>query len=408
MRSRASSLSCARLYGLVASVMILLAAGRAVAQDSAAKITKLNKQGLDAFDNLNFDQSKELLEQALAEADTAGLASDPVAARAHLNLGMLLIAGFQQRDQAVEQFKAALKIQPGITAPSGLFNPEVQAAFDETKANLEKQTEAAKPPPKVSKSQTAPQTKTQSKTQAKTQSKKTDSATDVEGEAESEGGEEEAPTGSTSPFFLSLGLGSGFGVAKGHLDANKDIAQGTTAGADNSWAGGLAPSRLGHIMLGAGYFVSPDLLLSLEGRIQVVTGTTPVSGTMTATPGVLSCVPSCSPPSTGIAVMAKANWYFSPAPLRPFVSGGIGAGNIRQVVTLNLKSTPSDPTTHCGAGGNQPCVDTVTGGPVLLAAGGGLAYEMGSLVLLGSLTSFVGVPHFMFNIDLLLGLGVRL
>lgn len=362
-----------------------------MAEDNTAKITKLNKQGLDAFDNLNFDQSKTLLEQALAEADAAGLANDPVAARAHLNLGMLLIAGFQKRDQAVEQFKAALKIQPGITAPSGLFNPEVQAAFDETKVNLDKEPEAAKPPPRANKPKAAPQ------------AKETESATDVEGEAEAEGGEEETSAGSTSPYFFSLGLGSGFGVAKGHLDANKDITQGAAPGADNSWSGGLAPSRLGHIMLSAGYFVLPDLMLSLEGRIQIITGTT----TVTTMP---SCMPACTPPSTGIAVLAKANWYFSPAPLRPFVFGGLGGGSIRQVVKLTVKSDPMSalPMTDCGSSKNEPCVDTVTGGPLLLAAGGGLAYEMGSLVLLGTLTANVGVPNFMFNIDLLLGLGLRL
>ena len=172
---------------------------------------------------------------------------------------------------------------------------------------------------------------------------------------------------------------------------------------DNSWSGGLSPSRLGHVMLGLGYFVSSELLLSLEGRIQIVSGTTTVS----ATP---SCKPSCTPPSTGVAVLAKANWYFSPALLRPFVFGGLGAGSIRQVVKLSLKPDPrsADPTTHCGNGGNEQCVDTVTGGPLLVAAGAGLVYEMGSVLLLGTLTANVGAPNFMFNLDVLLGVGLRL
>src|SRR5450432_4636034 len=88
----------AALFWLMAVPGLLLTWGAvpARADDSAAaRITKLNKQALDAFDNLNFDQSKSILEQAIHEGEGAGLSKDPLTARSHLNLGMLLIAGFQ-------------------------------------------------------------------------------------------------------------------------------------------------------------------------------------------------------------------------------------------------------------------------------------------------------------------------
>ncbi|HEY4185803.1 MAG TPA: tetratricopeptide repeat protein [Polyangia bacterium] len=361
-------------------VAVLLAAAPAHADDSAS-IDQLNKQALEAFDGLNFDQAKTLLEKALTDGEASGLDHDPAIARTHLDLGMLLIAGFQRRDDAIDHFKTALTIAPDISAPAGLFNPEVQAAFDDAKQQVETEKEAER---KLTQQRRAPRPAAVVRPKPKKAEEEED---------DSEGG---------SGFFLSLGVGSGAGIAKGKLDTNTDVAQNGTG--DNAWSGGLAASRLGHITLGVGYFLSKDLLLSLEGRLQIISGTTPVTGTD-------KCPSSCSPPSTAFAVMAKATYFLTSGPLRPFVSGGIGAGNIREVVKLTVTPAATDPNpvTHCGSSGNDPtCVDTVTGGPLLFAAGGGLAYQLGSVDLLGGLTANIGVPNFMLNVDLTLGVGLRL
>jgi hypothetical protein len=379
MRFTPSFAPLVRWLGVLAAAATLLAAAPAIAADETSRIARLNKQALDAFDNLNFDQSKTYLDEALAEGNAAGLADEQVA-RTHLNLGMLLIAGFQRRDQAMDEFRAALKIQPDIAPHPGLFNPEVQAAFDEAKANRDQEA----PPPTPVKPAGKP-------TRPAPSVPRPGVATETSQDEAEEAEEEETPAPFHPSIFLSLGLGSGFGVAKGHLDANKDIYQGGVL--DNTWSGGFAPSRLGHLAVGVGYFLSSNLMLSVEGRIQFVSGTTPTGPTE-------HCMPSCSPPGTAFAAIVKANWFFASGPLRPFLSGGVGAGNIRQVVTLAG-------VRDCG-NGNQQCVDTVTGGPLLMAAGGGLAYEMGSVVLLGTLTANVGVPNFMLNVDALIGLGLRL
>jgi len=359
---------------LALGAVTVLATGVARADD-AADIDDLNKQALEAFDGLNFDQAKSLLDQALTKGDLGGLDHDPAYARAHLYMGMLLIAGFQQRDDAIEHFKTALKITPDIAAPAGLFNPEVQAAFDEAKQQVETEKAAER---KVVRPRRPvhPVAKTPAKTEEK------------------DDGEQK--------FFIALGLGTGAGIGRGKLDTNTDVAKNGTG--DNSWSGGLASSRLGHITLAGGYLLSRELMLSLEGRLQIITGTTQGTGSS-------KCPTSCSPPSTAFAVMAKATYYLSPGPLRPFVSGGIGAGAIREVVKLTVTPNPADPnpTTHCGSSGMDPtCVDTVTGGPLLLAAGGGVSYDLGAVDLLAGLTANVGVPNFMLNVDLTLGVGMRL
>jgi len=359
---------------LTVAAAAVLSSGVARADD-AADIEDLNKKALEAFDGLNFDQAKSLLDQALTKGDLGGLDHDPSYARSHLFMGMLQIAGFQQRDDAIEHFKTALKITPDIAAPAGLFNPEVQAAFDEAKEQVEAEKAAARK---------AVRPRRVVRPVAKAPPKK-----------------EEEEKGDES-FFLSLGIGTGAGIGRGKLDTNTDVAKNGTG--DDSWSGGLASSRLGHITLGAGYLLSSDLTLSLEGRLQIITGTTQVTGSA-------ACPTSCSPPSTAFAVMAKATYYLSPGPLRPFVQGGIGGGAIREVVKLTVTPNPADPTqaTHCGTSGTEPsCVDTVTGGPLLLAAGGGVSYDLGPVDLLASLVANVGVPHFMLNVDLTLGVGMRL
>jgi peptidoglycan hydrolase-like protein with peptidoglycan-binding domain len=377
-----------------------------------AEIKGLNKQALDAFDNLNFDQARGLLEQALATADSAGLSRDPAAARTHLNLGMVFIAGLQRRDEGVEQFRAALRVQPDIAPPAGFFNPETQSAFDQTKSAFK--TEPPPPPaPRTTNAARRPgaagsvATVATEKTQGRSAARPGSGIVEFGGSVP-ESGDEEAEEGegaSRHGVLVFLGIGSGFGTAKGHLEANQNVAQGGgtgTASPNNTWSGGLAASRLAHLSVGGGYFVVPSVLVSLEARIQLVTGTTSAPAYTDSKTNVM--YPSKSAPDSAFAVFARGQWYLSPAPVRPFLSAGIGVGNIRQVVSL--KDATGKGLADCG-GGQQQCVDTVAGGPLLFAAGGGVAYDLRRFLVLASLTANVGVPRLMLNLDVLAGVGMH-
>ena len=89
-------------------------------------------------------------------------------------------------------------------------------------------------------------------------------------------------------------------------------------------------------------------------------------------------------------------------PLRPFVSGSVGAGRIRHVVTLSsLKD--------CGTSRDEVCVDTVGAGPFLAGVGGGVTYPLTErLVLVGELNTQIGAPTFTFNVDIDAGVAFRL
>ncbi|HTA18424.1 MAG TPA: hypothetical protein VK989_03985, partial [Polyangia bacterium] len=177
-------------------------------------------------------------------------------------------------------------------------------------------------------------------------------------------------------------VGGGFGWASGMGDVNADTR------APSSFAG----AKLGQLALEAGYWWKADVMLSLQGRLQLVTGPTVVETTDH----------TYEPAKYAGAIFGTATWSPETGPLRPFVSGSIGAGRIRHVVTLpSLKD--------CGASHSETCVDTVGAGPFLAGVGGGVTYPLtDNLVLVGALATQIGAPTFTFNVDIDAGLAFRL
>jgi hypothetical protein len=384
------------LGALLASVSVLAAAAPAAAQDEAARVTKLNRQALDAFDNLNFDQAKTLLEQALSTAESGSLGEDSVTARTHLNLGMVLIAGFQKRDEAVEHFRAALKIQPDIAPARGLFNPEVQAVFDEVKA----EAKAPKKPPEEEKgavAQAGEGEKEDEDEEEKTRAARRKEEEDTGDDDDDDGGS--LPV--ASPYFVGVGIGTGGGVTRGHLQTEKDVCEikGTECVATELGSGKFAFAQLS---AEGGYFVSTSFLVSLEARLQLVS-----SGTLKCGDQGAGSDPGCTTSSgVGFAALAKGTYFLTTEGLRPFLTLGIGFGTkAKQAVKLGQLmdcAYGSDPTE------NKQCYDTVTAGPVMAVGGGGLAYELGSLVLMATAAANAAFPDLMLNMQLVLGMGFRL
>jgi hypothetical protein len=135
-------------------------------------------------------------------------------------------------------------------------------------------------------------------------------------------------------------------------------------------------------------------MLSVQGRFQIVSGAT-----------IIEHNGHTYQPASGATAMFGAATY-SPGPifpnLRPFVSGAIGGGRIRHVVTL---STLHD----CGASQHDTCVDTVGGGLFLAGVGGGLNYALSDTVgLVAALNTQIGAPSFTFNVDIAAGVAFHL
>ena len=179
-------------------------------------------------------------------------------------------------------------------------------------------------------------------------------------------------------YFASLQLGSGVGYVSGMGEVNADMPV----------AGTVSGALLGHVVPEIGYWIEPGLLLSLQGRVQWVSGPTEIDKDGHHPP-----VPAA------LAMFAKATWVGGSAALRPFVSGGLGGGQIRHVVTFsNLKD--------CGPNQDQTCVDSVVAGPLLAEVGAGLLYKLGGqLDLVLSSNVEAAAPSFTINLDVNAGVG---
>lgn len=198
--------------------------------------------------------------------------------------------------------------------------------------------------------------------------------------------EEPASTGPT--WFFALGLGSGFGWTTGTGEVN---------GADRVNPPGFAWSRLGQVVPEVGYFVNPNLIVSLQLRLQLVTGATEYHS---MNPGECPNM-VCNPASYAASGFARAAWLFDSGELHPFVGGMLGAGTIRHITSF-----PSEP--HCGADMHSECVDTVASGPIFIGGTGGILYNLTpSVALKAEANALLGFTKFTFNIDLNVGLAVE-
>lgn len=181
-------------------------------------------------------------------------------------------------------------------------------------------------------------------------------------------------------IFVSMLVGSGFGYTSGNGEVN----------ADTPVSGTMSGALLGHVAPEVGYWYQPNVMLSLQGRFQLVTGTNEFAGDGR----------KHEPVPAALAVFAKASWFTSTTgPLRPFLSGGLGGGQIRHVVTFgNLND--------CGPEGGQKCKDSVVAGPLLAQVGGGVFYKLGDAVALVLSSNIqAAAPKFTLNVDVNAGVG---
>jgi hypothetical protein len=159
------------------------------------------------------------------------------------------------------------------------------------------------------------------------------------------------------------------------------------------FAPGLAWARFAHLAPELGLFATPLVLISLQARLQFVTGTTDVRVTDRAACGEDLL---CSAPRGSAAGFVKATLFGAPPArnLRPYVSLALGGGSIRYVV-----GTAGNPRI-CGPNANEPCFDTVSAGPVIGGPGVGLQYRVaGGFALVAAVELKIGAPRVAFNID---------
>src|SRR5688572_24164213 len=132
MMSTPSTLLRLGIAASMAFVALSAVSSPARAQDPDAlnRVRDLNKKAVDAYENLDPEEARTALMTALQVCATEGLNRHPLKATTHLNLGVVLVGGFKQREAGTKQFRRALEIDANAKVPKRLTNPEIQTAFD--------------------------------------------------------------------------------------------------------------------------------------------------------------------------------------------------------------------------------------------------------------------------------------
>jgi hypothetical protein len=364
-------------------------------QATVDKVTALNKKALDAYGKQDYDTARGLLKEALEVCANAGLDQHPITARTHIHFGVVAIVGFKQREVGIKQFRKALEIQPDIKLTKMLVTPELQDAFEEAvlagggaapgggegEGGAEGQGGQAQQSDDNGEGGQAPAPRRAKQPPRRKHGGDDDDKDDNEGGSGNQKGS----------FYLALAAGTGFGIASGHgaLDARHKLS-----------SPGFALAQLLQIAPEIGYFVTPQLLISVALRYQIVTG-------LNGEPVTTGCGSDmfCSPSTSAIAVFGKATYLMGTGTIHFALGGEIGGGSIRHAVSFSdIACKESASSTQL-----EGCVDTLDGGPFLIGPTFGLFIELGSaLDLIVAVNTALGLPNFTFNFDLQGGLALRL
>jgi hypothetical protein len=190
---------------------------------------------------------------------------------------------------------------------------------------------------------------------------------------------EEKSGPSESTWWFGMGIGTGYGYAKGDgPEAYHKYIQ--------SFQAGAAPAKLFHLTPEIGYFLTPKLSLSLQGRLQEMQQWS----TRTA--------------RGAIAFLARM-LYFSDGETFRFYGGvSLGAGEGFRLEVVDIATKDGRPS-------NIPAKvnDTVRGGPVLLGAAGGVAVNLSeSWSVIVETNALIGFPVVSMVMDFNAGIRYRL
>ncbi len=92
------------------------------------QVLDLNRQAMNAYTELELEQAKALLEQALQLARSANVRGAPLA-RTYMNLGVVMVGGYQDNARGIDYFVQALRADPTVQLDPFLSTPEVRQAF---------------------------------------------------------------------------------------------------------------------------------------------------------------------------------------------------------------------------------------------------------------------------------------
>lgn len=117
-------------FALVLAPLALVTAApaSASAQRALAQVLDLNRQGMEAYNNLEIEQAQQLLLQALQAAQRGGVTGSPLA-RTYLNLGVVAIGGMGDNGAGLDYMVRALQADPNVQLDPLTSTPDIQTVF---------------------------------------------------------------------------------------------------------------------------------------------------------------------------------------------------------------------------------------------------------------------------------------
>jgi hypothetical protein len=134
MHSYKSKLLLAVGAALALSLAFPLVTGElAFADKTTRKIEKKNREAMENFDLLEYEEAKKLLNQAIVMAKKAGKSKSSAVAKVHLNLGIVYFSGFQDVESAKLEFINAVEIDAKVELDPAYKTAEMEKILVEAK-----------------------------------------------------------------------------------------------------------------------------------------------------------------------------------------------------------------------------------------------------------------------------------
>ncbi len=138
-----------RSFASVLAASIFLAAlmpAAALAQRPLQQVLDLNRQAMDAYNNLEIEQAQTMLQQAL-DAATRGRVTGAPLARTYVNLGIVAIAGTGDNAAGLTYFVSALQADPSVALDPLLSTPDIELIWTQAHARAGSGPIQVTPPP---------------------------------------------------------------------------------------------------------------------------------------------------------------------------------------------------------------------------------------------------------------------
>lgn len=105
-------------------------------QDPLEKVVALNEQALSQLQAGKYEAAREALWGAIAILNDANMGGHEIAARIHVYLAAVYLAGFNDRNKAIRQFVTALKIDPKVTISARIETVALDDAFEAARSQV--------------------------------------------------------------------------------------------------------------------------------------------------------------------------------------------------------------------------------------------------------------------------------